>query len=214
MRSTSDHARARLNFARLHVGGQEKRQSLLVRDATPAWRNFGGQARFAGVVFSFLLFLVLPNAAVSAGIHPDAVVAHTNAIRMRAGQSALRVDHALAAAAQHRAEELAAAAHFDHTRPDGAPFSTIVTASGYPFARVGENLAIDFLNEQPLVRAWMESEGHRVNLLNASHTHIGVGVATGTYHGVPTTVVVQLLGSTRAPAQRGWNRLPSALPIG
>lgn len=169
---------------------------------------------FVAVVLSFLLFLVLPNAAVSAGIHADAIVAHTNAVRVHTGRSALRFDPALAAAAQRRAEELAATGHFDHTRPDGAPFSTIVTESGYPFARVGENLAIDFLNEQPLVAGWMTSESHRANLLNASHTHMGVGVATGTYGGIPTTVVVQLLGSTRPPAERGWHRLSSALPIG
>lgn len=169
---------------------------------------------FVAVVLSFLLFLILPNAAVSAGIHADAVVAHTNAVRARTGRSALRVDPALAAAAQRRAEELVATGHFDHTRPDGAPFSTIVTESGYPFVRVGENLAIDFLNEQPLVAGWMASASHRANLLNTSHAHMGVGVATGTYGGIPTTVVVQLLGSTRPPAERGWHRLSSALPIG
>lgn len=169
---------------------------------------------FVAVVLAFLLFLILPNAAVSAGIHPDAVVVHTNSIRALAGQPSLRVDAVLTTAAQRRAEELAAAGHFDHTRPDGAPFSTIITESGYPLARVGENLAIDFLNEQPLVRAWVASEGHRRNLLNASHAHIGVGVATGIYQGIPTTVVVQLLGSTRAPDTRGWTRLTSALSIG
>jgi uncharacterized protein YkwD len=166
------------------------------------------------VVLSFLLSLVLPNAAVSAGIHADAVVAYTNDARLRAGRPALRQDPALTVAAQQRAEELARAAHFDHTRPDGAPFSTILTERGYPYARVGENLAIDFLNEQPLIAGWIASESHRNNLLNSSHAHIGVGVATGTYGGIPTTVVVQLLGSTRLPTERGWRRLPSALPMG
>jgi len=86
--------------------------------------------------------------------------------------------------------------------------------AGYPFDRVAENLAIDYLNETPMMDAWLQSPSHRRNLLNDGYAHIGVGVASGTVDGIPTIVVVQLAGSLRDPATRGWTRLTSALPLG
>ena len=177
--------------------------------------SFGGQAPpFVGVALSFLLFLLLPNAAVSAGIHAEAVIAGTNAIRAAQDRPTLRTDAALAAAAQQRAEELAASAAFDHVRPSGAPFSTAVAEAQYPFERVAENLAIDYLNESPLLDGWLGSKSHRRTLLSAEYAHIGVGVAAGVVNGRPTVVTVQLLGRTQSPELRGWSRLTSALPVG
>ncbi|MDP3770883.1 MAG: CAP domain-containing protein [bacterium] len=169
---------------------------------------------FVGVVFSFLLFLALPYGAISAGIHADTVTDHTNVVRVAAGLRPLWTDAALTAAAQRRAEELVRSSTFDHVRPDGAPFSTAVVETGYPFDRVAENLAIDYLNEAPMIAAWLRSASHRRNLLGDGYAHIGVGVASGTVDGIPTIVVVQLAGSLRDPASRGWKRLPAALPMG
>lgn len=168
---------------------------------------------FAGVALSFLLFLLLPGSAISAGIHADAVVEHANAVRTRLHRPVLFTDAALTHAAQQRANELAAHAYFDHIRPDGAPFSTAVVDAQYPFERVAENLGIDYLNAGPLVDGWMRSTSHRQSLLNEEYAHVGVGVATGIVNGIPTIVTVQLLGRTQAPELRGWVRVISALPV-
>ncbi|MBI4449924.1 hypothetical protein HY634_02615 [Candidatus Uhrbacteria bacterium] len=198
MRSVFHNARARLNFTRKNYGGG----------------SFVTQApRFVGVVFSFLLFLALPHGAISAGIHADTVTDRTNTVRVAAGLRPLWTDSALAAAAQHRAEEIVGSSTFDHARPDGSPFSTAVVATGYPFDRVAENLAIDYLSEAPIVAAWLKSPSHRRNLLGDGYAHIGIGVASGIVDGIPTIVVVQLAGNLRDSASRGWKRLPAALPM-
>ena len=199
MRSVFHNARARRNFARKNSGEG----------------SFNAQAPlFVGVVFSFLLFLALPHGAISAGIHADTVTDRTNVVRIAAGLRPLWTDAELTAAAQRRATEIVQSAAFDHARPDGAPFSAAVVEAGYPFDRVAENLAIDYLNEAPMIDAWLKSAGHRRNLLGDGYAHIGVGVASGTVDGIPTIVVVQLAGSLRDPASRGWKRLPAALPLG
>ena len=169
---------------------------------------------FVGVALSFLLFLLLPNSAISAGVHADTVVGHTNIFRAKQHRPLLIPDTALTTAAQQRAEELVSGSYFDHVRPNGAPFSTAVTEANYPFERVAENLAIDYLNVTPLVHGWMRSESHRLSLLNEEYAHTGVGVATGIINGAPTIVTVQLFGRTQAPERRGWTRAIPALPIG
>ncbi|MDO8598811.1 MAG: CAP domain-containing protein [bacterium] len=178
-------------------------RSMLRRQAPP----------FVGVALSFLLFLLLPGAAISAGIHADAVVEHSNTVRARLHRPMLLADAALTNAAQQRANELAAHAYFDHIRPDGAPFSTAVVDAQYPFERVAENLGIDYLTAAPLVDGWMRSTSHRQSLLDESYAHVGVGVATGIVNGIPTIVTVQLLGRTQAPELRGWIRLAAELPV-
>lgn len=176
--------------------------------------QFNAQAPllFATVALSFLL-LTLPNTAVSAGISADSVVARSNVIRVKQARLPLRADAALAQAAQLRARELVAGAYFDHVRPDGAPFSTAVIEARYPFERVAENLAIDYLNESPLLDGWLESPSHRQALLNPEYAHVGIGVASGVIGGKPTIVTVQLLGRPQTPELRGWIRLANALPM-
>jgi len=169
---------------------------------------------FVAVALSFLLFLLLPHAVVSAGVQADAVVARTNIVRDAHARPLLRSDDALTIAAQRRAEELASGSYFDHVRPDGAPFSTAVADARYPFERVAENLAVDYLTVTPLMDGWMESASHRQSILNGTYADIGVGVATGIVRGIPTIVTVQLLGRTKPPELRGWVRTTSALGMG
>lgn len=165
----------------------------------------------AGVVCAFLLlFFLSAHDAISAGIAPDAIATRTNAARRSAAIHTLRFDPILANAAQKRAEEIAASGPFDHVRPDGSSFATVVSPNVYD--RVGENLAIDFLRDAPIIGAWHDSPSHRANLLGTQYQRMGVGVASGIVQGLPTIVVVELFGSNAAPDARGWKRLPAALP--
>ena len=103
------------------------------------------------------------------------VAALVNAARAEYGLPALTVDAKVQQAAQVRAQE--SAQSFSHTRPDGSSFSTALTEAGVSYIRSGENIAYGQTTPQQVVQAWMDSAGHRANILDAGFTHIGVGYA-------------------------------------
>ena len=101
------------------------------------------------------------------------VVRLVNAERAKAGLSALTMDSAANAAAQVRAREIVS--NFSHTRPSGASCFTALQEAGVNYRGAGENIAYGQSSAQAVVDAWMNSEGHRANILNAQFTAIGVG---------------------------------------
>lgn len=103
------------------------------------------------------------------------VAALVNAARAEYGLPALTVHAKVQQAAQVRARE--SAQSFSHTRPDGSSFSTALTEAGVSYTRSGENIAYGQTTPQQVVQAWMDSAGHRANILDAGFTHIGVGYA-------------------------------------
>ena len=110
------------------------------------------------------------------------VVRLVNAERAKAGLSALTVDSAANAAAQVRAREIVS--NFSHTRPSGASCFTALREAGVNYRGAGENIAYGQPSAQAVVNAWMNSPGHRANILNAQFTSIGVGhhVQNGTHY--------------------------------
>lgn len=109
----------------------------------------------------------------SQGDYASQVVALVNAERAKYGLSALKVDSRVQQAAQVRAKETVQS--FSHTRPNGSSFSTALTEAGVSYTRSGENIAYGQSTPQQVVQAWMNSSGHRANILNESFTTIGVG---------------------------------------
>jgi uncharacterized protein YkwD len=106
----------------------------------------------------------------------DEVIALTNAERAAAGCGALGADDRLGAAARGHSQDMAANDYFDHTSLDGrSPFDRMADA-GYPDP-AGENIAVGYRTPADVMEGWMNSEGHRDNLLNCSHQAIGVGLA-------------------------------------
>lgn len=166
----------------------------------------------AELTILLLLFLV-PQTVGSVGIEPHDVLRDVNVVRSSHHLPTLEVNPALTAAAQRRADEIARSGYAAHTRPSGAPFESAIDRRMYPFERVGENIAIGFLREEPVIRAWSRSPAHRRNLLQPHFRDAGIGVAHGRIDGAPTTVIVQLGGVLQEPILRGWTRLPSALPF-
>jgi uncharacterized protein YkwD len=110
----------------------------------------------------------------------DQVVALVNAARAQAGCGALRSDPRLAAAAQGHSDDMAAQDYFSHTSLDGRTFADRVRAAGYA-SPGGENIAQGQRSAQAVHDAWMNSEGHRANILNCGFTAIGVGLHAGTW---------------------------------
>ena len=94
-----------------------------------------------------------------------------NKERSKAGLAPLSFDTQLSADALVRAKEIVGA--FDHIRPDGSNFSTAVTIR---WNTVGENIAWGQSSPQSVMNTWMNSAGHRQNILNSSYSKIGVGV--------------------------------------
>ena len=109
----------------------------------------------------------------SQGDYASQVVALVNAERAKYGLSALKVDSRVQQAAQVRAKETVQS--FSHTRPNGSSFSTALTEAGVSYTRSGENIAYGQSTPQQVVQAWMNSSGHRANILNENFTTIGVG---------------------------------------
>lgn len=101
------------------------------------------------------------------------VAALVNAERAKYGLSALTVDTNVQQAALVRAKETAQS--FSHTRPNGSSFSTALTEAGVSYRTAGENIAYGQTTPQQVMNAWMNSSGHRANILNANYTTIGVG---------------------------------------
>ena len=101
------------------------------------------------------------------------VVDLVNAERGKEGLSPLTIDPKVEKAATVRANEIQS--NFDHTRPNGSSFSTALAEQGVTYRGAGENIAWGQRTPQEVVTAWMNSPGHRANIMNKSYTHIGVG---------------------------------------
>lgn len=103
----------------------------------------------------------------------EAVTSLVNAARRDAGLSELELDADLCAAAQARAQEIAQS--FSHTRPDGSSCFMILEEFGISYRAAGENIAMGQRTPEEVMDGWMNSSGHRANILNGTFTSIGVG---------------------------------------
>lgn len=106
----------------------------------------------------------------------QAVLAEVNTARAQNGLSALTLDANMNRAAAVRAAELAQS--FSHTRPNGSRGLTALNEAGVSYRMAGENIASGQQSAQAVVSAWMNSSGHRANILSASFGRMGVGQAT------------------------------------
>ncbi len=96
-----------------------------------------------------------------------------NQERAKAGLSELAIISGVSSAAQVRAQELTKS--FSHTRPDGRGFETALKEAGVSYRSAGENIAYGQTSPQQVMESWMNSAGHRANILNPNYTSIGVG---------------------------------------
>lgn len=111
-------------------------------------------------------------------LDPNQVIYWTNYYRKQNGLKELTYNKLLATAAQAKTDDMFSKQYFEHDSPAGVTPAQLVSSVGYNYKVTGENLALgDFLSEKDLVDAWMNSPGHRANILNKDYTEIGV--ATG-----------------------------------
>lgn len=146
-----------------------------------------------------------PSSATGAASHQSGnaytltragVIADTNVQRNgNGGLPALKENATLDRIAASRLEDMFAKQYFAHVSPSGASAQTVASSVGYAYLAIGENLALgNFDGDQGVVAAWMNSPGHRANILNARYTQIGAAVAAGIYEGERTWIAVQIFG--------------------
>ncbi|WP_077304427.1 CAP domain-containing protein [Terribacillus halophilus] len=110
------------------------------------------------------------------------VVELTNQEREKAGLSPLKADVELSKVARAKSQDMADNGYFDHNSPTyGSPFD-MMKSFGISYQTAGENIAQGQKTPEEVVQAWMNSQGHRENILNPDYTNIGVGyVENGNY---------------------------------
>ena len=110
------------------------------------------------------------------------VVRLVNDIRRQNGLNPLTANWELSRVARYKSQDMREKGYFSHTSPTyGTPFQ-MIKAFGLTYRSAGENIARGYSTPQAVVNGWMNSSGHRANILNASYTQIGVGyVARGHY---------------------------------
>jgi hypothetical protein len=133
--------------------------------------------------------------AFSSAITTTNIINLTNDARVTSGLAALGSNSLLAKAAQAKADDMLARQYFSHNTPDGKTPWTFIQAAGYSYLMAGENLAVDFTEAENVQSAWMNSPGHKANILNKSFEEIGIGIASGMFEGHQSTIVVQMFGT-------------------
>ncbi|MEU6682793.1 CAP domain-containing protein [Streptomyces sp. NPDC046832] len=111
---------------------------------------------------------------------PEAqVLALVNKERAAAGCAPLTANDRLTRAADDYSDVMARSGVMSHTGPDGSTMTTRIEAAGYEWSTLGENIAQGQADAASVMKSWMNSPGHRANILNCSFKELGVGVHFG-----------------------------------
>jgi len=129
-------------------------------------------------------------------LNPQKIIYWTNYYRSQNNLAQLTSNTLLTKAAQEKVNDMFSKQYFEHVSPSGVSPSDLVTSVGYAYKVSGENLALgDFLDEKDLVDAWMNSPGHRANILNKDYSEIGVATGLGKFEDRTSTwLAVQEFG--------------------
>lgn len=145
-----------------------------IKSANPQIKNY--DLIYPGQVIS----IPTPDSAVTG--YEQEVIRLVNEIRSANGLKALTYDWELSRVARYKSQDMKDNKYFAHNSPTyGTPFQ-MMKSFGISYRSAGENIAKGYATPQAVVNAWMNSPGHRANILNAGYTRIGVGyVAGGSY---------------------------------
>lgn len=126
--------------------------------------------------------LNIPQISSSVTSFEAEVVRLVNDVRQQNGLKPLKENWELSRVARYKSQDMLDHRYFSHTSPTyGTPFQ-MIKSFGLSYRTAGENIAKGYATPQAVVNGWMNSSGHRANILNASYTQIGVGyVSQGHY---------------------------------
>ena len=144
---------------------------------------------------------VAPDVPRSDGgaLDPADIFILTNEERAKEGLPKLAYSNRLSAIAEVKAMDMIIQQYFEHKSPQGVDVGGLAERYGYAYSHVGENLALgDFASSSHVVNGWMDSPGHRANILNIHYTEIGIAAVIGKWEGRDVWFSVQEFG-TPAP---------------
>lgn len=134
----------------------------------------------------------------------------TNQARHDHGLPPLTFSYQLGQAAQSYAEDLATQNFFSHTGKDGSTFGSRIGATGYRYSAAGENLAAGHTDALSVFQGWMNSEGHRANILNERFTEVGFGLFDSTGSSDFGLYWVQSFGKPQGGSTRAEAYIPAS----
>lgn len=159
-------------------------------------------------LFLAQIFLIGQNTDFLAAVISSVIVEKTNDERISVNLNSLVTSDLLELAAELKANDMAKKGYFAHTTPEGFDPWYWLKQVGYNYVAAGENLAVNFTDSEDVVDAWMDSPGHRANILKNNFTEIGVATAKGEYKGRQAIFVVQFFGTPFAAAAETQNEEP------
>ncbi|WP_425583825.1 CAP domain-containing protein [Streptomyces rectiviolaceus] len=177
------------DFVEYCLSGEQSRRTVHNRAYTHVGVAHTADARSGDVYWTALW--ATPFSPQGLAEWASAVLRLTNAERTAAGLRALSPDPLLTVAAQGHSADMIARAFYSHTSPDGGEPWHRASAAGSTHRAIGENIACGQRTPAEVVDGWMNSPGHRANILKPSFTHLGVGFAGG---GSAGTYWTQLFG--------------------
>ena len=124
------------------------------------------------------------------------IISETNLQRKENGNLPALIENLkLDQTASAKAQDILKNQYFEHVSPSGVGPGDLAQKYGYDYIVEGENLILgNFSSEKEVVQDWMNSPGHRANILNVRYTEIGVSIIKGTYQGQTVWVGVQEFG--------------------
>ena len=140
--------------------------------------------------------LIVGGEANEAVLVKSKIIAETNVQRFNNGTLPPLIENAkLTASAKAKAIDMFTNQYFEHVSLKGVDPSMLVKSFGYEYIVSGENLILgNFKDEKELVQAWMDSKGHRENILNNRFADIGVAIVKGNYKNQVVWIGVQEFG--------------------
>lgn len=142
------------------------------------------------------------------------VIEETNLQRQNNGLSSLAENSFLDKAALAKANDMFKNQYFEHVSPLGINPGELVSSSGYEYIIAGENLILgNFSSEKDVVENWMQSPGHKENILNSRFSEIGVAIIKGEYNGETVWIGVQEFGLPQSACSQPSSSLKSQIDI-
>ncbi len=171
---------------------------------------------YAGVIIAVKIVAIVfaglyADQAKLSDVTPSAIISLSNQARQQNNVPTLRTNSLLTKAAQAKANDMITAHYFAHISPTKVTPWYWFKQAGYKYSYAGENLAIDFLQSEDVIQAWLNSPSHRSNLLSTKYKDIGVAVTTGNINGVDSLLVVQMFG-TPVPTAVKKSNVPVQTP--
>lgn len=185
---------------RKRQGTHQKRNGIFMK----AYWPYLPMAFIVGLTIVFNSLMLQPNVlGYATNTSSAGLLASTNVQRTSNGLGALAINGKLTQAAQAKANDMVARNYWSHNTPDGQEPWVFFTNAGYDYLAAGENLAYGFATSEDTVTGWMNSPGHRANILNTAYQEVGFGIAnSGNFQSSgEQTIVVAMYGKPAvAPA--------------